>query len=338
MTWVEKMTVTPAAAWSRISCSSFCWLIASSPANGSSRTISRGSWTMVPSSCTVWAMPLLSVRIGRLAQSPWPLSSSSRAPGAGLPHRQAAQRAHEGDRLARGHRRIKAAFLGQIADLARHLERPFVAEQAPRSRRRVDDARAASGGRWSCRRRWAQDAVDAASGTVRLTPSTARLPSKSLVEVPRLGWQSLPFPHAQWVKGRPVMTSLEARIFEKRASWAFPPAASRAPMPPTRRSGSRNGSRPATMARWAGWRARAEQRASPQGLWPEAKSVIALAMSYAPDRPAGAGRGEGPRPHLGLCPGRRLSQDGQEGAQGDGAAGWPTRPGASSRSSSIPRR
>src|SRR5690606_14200724 len=27
---------------------------------------------------------------------------------------------------------------------------------------------------------------------------------------------------------------------------------------------------------------RAEQRASPQGLWPDAKSVIALAMSYAP--------------------------------------------------------
>jgi epoxyqueuosine reductase len=32
-----------------------------------------------------------------------------------------------------------------------------------------------------------------------------------------------------------------------------------------------------------GWmEARAEQRASPQGLWPVAKSVIALAMSYAP--------------------------------------------------------
>src|SRR5215203_4597834 len=27
---------------------------------------------------------------------------------------------------------------------------------------------------------------------------------------------------------------------------------------------------------------RAAQRASPQGLWPDAKSVIALAMSYAP--------------------------------------------------------
>ena len=39
---------------------------------------------------------------------------------------------------------------------------------------------------------------------------------------------------------------------------------------------------------------RAEQRASPNGLWPEAKSVIALAMSYAPatDPLALAGHGE----------------------------------------------
>ena len=39
---------------------------------------------------------------------------------------------------------------------------------------------------------------------------------------------------------------------------------------------------------------RAEQRASPNGLWPEAKSVIALAMSYAPasDPMALAGHGE----------------------------------------------
>ncbi len=29
--------------------------------------------------------------------------------------------------------------------------------------------------------------------------------------------------------------------------------------------------------------ARKQQRASPQGLWPEANSVIALGMSYAPD-------------------------------------------------------
>ena len=32
-----------------------------------------------------------------------------------------------------------------------------------------------------------------------------------------------------------------------------------------------------------GWmEARARERASPTGLWPEAKSIIALAMSYAP--------------------------------------------------------
>ena len=38
----------------------------------------------------------------------------------------------------------------------------------------------------------------------------------------------------------------------------------------------------------------------------------------AGERPAGAGRRPGSRPHLGLCAGRRLSQGGQEGAEGDG--------------------
>ena len=36
--------------------------------------------------------------------------------------RQAAQRAHEGDRLARVHRRVEAALLGQVADLGRRLD------------------------------------------------------------------------------------------------------------------------------------------------------------------------------------------------------------------------
>ena len=52
--------------------------------------------------------------------------------------------------------------------------------------------------------------------------------------------------------------------------------------PQAGRAAARSGSPPATMARWAGWRTRAEQRASPHGLWPEARVVIALAMSYAP--------------------------------------------------------
>ena len=100
MTWVEKITVGAAAAWSRISCSSLPWLIASRPENGSSRTISRGWWTIVPSSWTVCAMPLDRLRIGFVAQSPrpWPSSSSTRARAA-VAQRQAAQRAHEGDRL-----------------------------------------------------------------------------------------------------------------------------------------------------------------------------------------------------------------------------------------------
>ena len=64
-----------AAACSRISSSSRAWLIASRPLNGSSRTISRGRWTMVPSNWTVCAMPFDRVRIGLRAHSPspWPV-------------------------------------------------------------------------------------------------------------------------------------------------------------------------------------------------------------------------------------------------------------------------
>ena len=54
--------------------------------------------------------------------------------------RQAAQRAHEGDRLARRHRRIEAALLGQIADLLGRLERPLMAEQAARAGVGLDDS------------------------------------------------------------------------------------------------------------------------------------------------------------------------------------------------------
>ena len=54
--------------------------------------------------------------------------------------RQAAQRAHEGDRLDAGHGRIEAALLRQIADLMRRLERPVAAEQSALAGRGVDDA------------------------------------------------------------------------------------------------------------------------------------------------------------------------------------------------------
>ena len=79
------------------------------------------------------------------------------------------------------------------------------------------------------------------------------------------------------------MTSLKARIFDKARELGFSAwGIARADAVPE--AGER-------LKEWIaaghhgemGWmESRAEQRASPQALWPEAKSVIALAMSYAP--------------------------------------------------------
>jgi len=79
------------------------------------------------------------------------------------------------------------------------------------------------------------------------------------------------------------MTSLRLRIFDKAAELGFCAwGIARADAAPE--AGER-------LKEWIaaghhgemGWiEGRAEQRASPQGLWPQAKSVIALAMSYAP--------------------------------------------------------
>ena len=79
------------------------------------------------------------------------------------------------------------------------------------------------------------------------------------------------------------MTSLRVRIFDKAAELGFCAwGIARADAAPE--AGER-------LKEWIaaghhgemGWiEDRAEQRASPQGLWPQAKSVIALAMSYAP--------------------------------------------------------
>ncbi len=79
------------------------------------------------------------------------------------------------------------------------------------------------------------------------------------------------------------MTSLKARIFDKARELGFSAwGIARADAVPE--AGER-------LREWIaaghhgemGWMEdRAEQRASPQGLWPEARSVIALGMSYAP--------------------------------------------------------
>ena len=68
-----------------------------------------------------------------------------------LREREAAERAHEGDRVARMHGRIEAAFLGEVSDLGSRLERALAAEHQPRPAGRVDDAEKHSeGGRLAC--------------------------------------------------------------------------------------------------------------------------------------------------------------------------------------------
>ena len=66
--------------------------------------------------------------------------------------------------------------------------------------------------------------------------------------------------------------------------------------------------------------ARADVRRGRKALWPEARSVIALGMSYAPgDRSAGAAEGDPERARISVyAQGQRLSRHGQEGAEGAG--------------------
>jgi len=79
------------------------------------------------------------------------------------------------------------------------------------------------------------------------------------------------------------MTSLRTRIFEKAQELGFSAwGIARADAAPEAGDRLREWIAAGNHGEMGWMEARAEQRASPQGLWPEAKSVIALAMSYAP--------------------------------------------------------
>ena len=89
--------------------------------------------------------------------------------------RQAPQSAHEGDRLARLHRRIEAALLGEVTDDAGHFERLTVAEQAALAPVRLDDTEQhAQGGGFPGPVR-PQYAVYAAFGNGDVDPANRRL-------------------------------------------------------------------------------------------------------------------------------------------------------------------
>jgi hypothetical protein len=82
------------------------------------------------------------------------------APSAPLGEGQAAQRAHEGNRLLGLHRRVEAAFLGKIADLARRIERPVAAEQPAAAGIGLDDSEQHPQGGRLARAVRAEDAVN----------------------------------------------------------------------------------------------------------------------------------------------------------------------------------
>ena len=79
------------------------------------------------------------------------------------------------------------------------------------------------------------------------------------------------------------MTSIEQRLRDKAAELGFVACGfARADAAPTAGDDLRQWIAAGHHGEMGWIEARAEQRASPQGLWPEAKSVIALGMSYAP--------------------------------------------------------
>ena len=88
---------------------------------------------IVPSNCTVCAMPFDSARTGFLDPFAQAMLGHQRiGAAAAFLDRKPAQGAHERNRFAAVHRRVKAALLGKIADFVRGKDRPVAAEQAER--------------------------------------------------------------------------------------------------------------------------------------------------------------------------------------------------------------
>ena len=124
----------PSSASARIITSSLPWLIASSPLNGSSNTTSRG-----PMHQRAEQLHGLRHALGQLADLAIDRVAEAVALEQVAPARapfgqgQTTQRAHEGDRLVAFHRRIKPAFLGQVADQLGDFVRAIVAEDTRRT-------------------------------------------------------------------------------------------------------------------------------------------------------------------------------------------------------------
>ena len=131
MTWVEKITVAPSAA-SRAD--QFLKLALVDRVEAGEGLVEHDQLGLVDDGAEQLhglrhALGEGADRFLRPVAKPVPLEQFNRA-AAAFAQRKPAKRAHEGDPVHRGHRRIEAALLGQVADLLRRIERLLAAEQA----------------------------------------------------------------------------------------------------------------------------------------------------------------------------------------------------------------
>jgi hypothetical protein len=108
------------------------------------------------------------------------LFQQSPRPRASHLERHPAQRGQKGDGLGRLHRRVKPAFLGQVADAPGDIGGALVPQHHAAPLVRVDDAQQHAQRRRLARAIGAKDAIDRALGTRMSTPSTAVNPSNRL--------------------------------------------------------------------------------------------------------------------------------------------------------------
>src|SRR6185369_13752519 len=111
-----------------------------------------------------------------------------------FPKRQAAERAHEGQRLGGRHGWVETALLGKVADLMGDLERTVMAKQAAMAGAWIDDAEHHPKAGGLARAVGAENAGNAAFGNGEGDPVDRPLAVEILDEVAGLGGD-LSFPH-----------------------------------------------------------------------------------------------------------------------------------------------
>jgi epoxyqueuosine reductase len=236
--------------------------------------------------------------------------------------RKAAQRAHEGDRIAGCHSRVKPAFLRQITDTRRDAARAVTVQQPPFASVGINNAEQHSQRSRFTRPIGTQNAKDRTLWDRKVNPFNRPIAAKAFAQP--LGnnnrfVQSSPHCHcatdrftvAFWYDPRHDAADYASQYKPDVKNLMTAPAILDQPSdhPATLSAHiralaaahgfvacgiARADATPRTAERLRQWLAegchgdmlwmesRADQRASPQALWPDVRSVIMLGMSYAP--------------------------------------------------------